>query len=100
MGTAKVARVGNSAAAILPSAVRREAGIEVGDTYELHVPRPGTVVLRFASKEPSTRIERFEQAQARIHERSEAAKPWNDDFDAEELIRKGKEARARAIIRD
>ncbi len=46
MSTTMVRQLGNSAAVILPKALRSAAGIEIGDQVSVDSPEPGTVVIK------------------------------------------------------
>ena len=46
MNKTTVKQLGNSAAVILPKALRNAAGIEIGDCVTVDSPEPGTVVIK------------------------------------------------------
>lgn len=46
MSSTTVKHLGNSAAVILPKALRQLAGIEIGDQVSIDSPEPGTVVIK------------------------------------------------------
>lgn len=46
MNSTTVKHLGNSAAVILPKALRQLAGIEIGDRVNIDSPEPGTVVIK------------------------------------------------------
>ena len=96
MTTATLAKVGNSAAAFIPSRLREQAQIGVGDEYDIESPRPGVIVMKFKDKTQSkTRLERILEAEAKIHELNRNAKPWIEGKTADDLIAEAKEDRAR-----
>lgn len=96
MAKATLARVGNSAAAFIPSATRKLADIEIGQGYDIESPRPGVVVLTFRNERQVDRLSRLKMAEDMI--RNTPMRPWGDSKDAEELIRRGKEERSSEIV--
>lgn len=93
MVTATLTKVGNSAAAFIPSKLREQAGIAVGDTYSIESPREGVVVLRFNTRPASKKLARFERAQSAIQAMGRTLPEWDDALTSEDLIRLGREAR-------
>lgn len=96
MAQATLAKVGNSAAAFIPSATRKLADIAIGQGYTISSPRPKVVVLTFENEERQGRLARLKHARETID--ALAVKPWDGVTDADELIREGKEARLREIL--
>lgn len=93
MTTSTLTKVGNSAAAFIPSKLREQAGIAVGDTYSIESPREGVVVLRFKTRSGTDKLARFERAQRAIQAMGASLPAWDAGLTAEDLIRSGKEAR-------
>lgn len=50
MVTTTVKKVGNSAAVILPKALRSQAGMELGSEVSMESPEPGVIVIRATSR--------------------------------------------------
>lgn len=46
MVTTTIKKVGNSAAVILPKALRSQAGMELGSKVSMESPKPGVIVIR------------------------------------------------------
>lgn len=96
MAQATLTKVGNSAAAFIPKATRDQAGVEVGQEYDISSPRPGVVVLTFHKNNKARRLERLLEAERAI--RAQHLPAWNRDTDANTLIEQGKARRVDAIL--
>lgn len=98
MTTATLTKVGNSAAAFIPSSLREQAGIAVGDTYSIESPHEGVVVLRFRRSDGNERLARFERAQRSIQAAASSIPAWDDSLTADDLIRAGKDGRTHDVV--
>lgn len=97
MTTTSLTKVGNSMAVLLPKALREEAGIERETKLSLSSPRKGVVVIAALQDNTEERLKALERAEKRIAENAKKIKPWPEGLTAVDLIKEGKDARARKI---
>lgn len=92
--TATVSRVGNSAAVLLPKALRQHAGISVGDAVRVSSPRQGVLVLSREEDDIGRRLQRYEEARERMRARVDQWPAWPAGMTADDLIDAAKGDRA------
>ncbi len=98
MVTASLTKVGNGAAAFIPSVLRKKASANVGDAYDMDSPREGVIVIRFKKPYTHSKLETWLRAQANIQALKSSLPAWQQDTTADDLIQAGKEARSHEIL--
>lgn len=96
--TATLTKVGNSAAVLIPSRLRQQAGIDVGDECTMDSPRRGVLVIDFTKPRKPSRLERILQAEERIHELNRTVNPWEEGMTADDLIEEARAAKAQKTV--
>ena len=91
-------KVGNSAAVIIPSALRREAGVAIGDEVRIESPRSGVIVITALFEGDADRRARLAETERRLADLSSQLAPWPALATADDLIEAGKRGRADAIV--
>lgn len=99
MTTATLTKVGSSTAAFIPSKLREQAGIVVGDACSIESPHAGVVVHHFHTHSGNDRLVRFERPQSAIQAMGHTLPAWDDGLTADDLLRSGKATRANGIAR-
>lgn len=99
VATTQLAKVGNGTAVFIPSAVRSQAHISVGDSLQIETPRAGVIVLSFTEQNKDDRLAKLEAAEKHIRQRGESLPPWpSSSMDAETFLNMGKEAKADDLL--
>ena len=98
MAESTLTKVGNSAAAFIPRALREKAGVDVGDSFAMESPRQGVVVLRFHRPTSASKLRKLELAERRIKALAEGLPAWDESLTADQLIREGKEMRSHEVL--
>ena len=91
-------RVGNSAAVIIPSTLRHEAGVAVGDELRIESPRTGVIVITALFEGDADRKARLEETEKRLKSIASQLAPWPAHATADDLIEAGKRGRTDAIV--
>lgn len=91
---AKLSKVGNSMAVLLPKKLRAEAAFGPDEAVRLESPRKGVVVITALLSDEGDRLARLEGAESRIRERQSSTRPWPEGMTADAMLAAGKDARS------
>lgn len=98
MAQATLAKVGNSTAVFIPSALRKKADVSAGDAYTADSPRKGVIVMRFNRPTAHSKLEALKRAQATLQAMAPSLPAWPQSATADDLIQAGKETHAHGIL--